>query len=45
MAQLEMIVFPLALTAARMAFSVAPTETDGNFITHPFNPFFADACI
>ena len=40
-----MIVFPFALNAASIAFSVAPTEIDGNFITAPFNPFFASAII
>ena len=28
-----------------MAFSVAPTEIDGNFIIFPFSPFLADAYI
>ena len=45
MAQLDIIVFPFALTAASIAFSVAPTEIDGNFMTLPFSPFSAEAYI
>ena len=44
-AQFFKIVFPFALKAASKAFSVAPTEIVGNFITSPFNPFFASAII
>ena len=45
MAQLDIIVLPFALTAARIAFSVAPTEIKGNLIIFPFNPFLAVACM
>ena len=44
-AQLVSIVFPLALNAAHIAFSVAPTEITGKLILAPFNPFFASAII
>ena len=33
------IVFPLAYEAANKAFSVAPTEIDGNFIIFPLSHF------
>ena len=36
---------PFALNAAIIAFSVAPTEMLGNFISAPCNPFFASATI
>ena len=42
-AQLVIIVLPLALTAARIAFSVAPTEIEGKLIVFPFSPFSAVA--
>ena len=44
-AQFERTVFPSAPQAANIAFSVAPTEIEGNFILAPFNPFFASAII
>ena len=40
-AQFFKIVLPLALKAASNAFSVAPTEIEGNFIVAPFRTFFA----
>ena len=45
MAQFFKTVFPLALYEASNAFSVAPTEIDGNLISVPFSPFFASAII
>ena len=45
MAQFSIIVVPLALTDAKIAFSVAPTEIFGNLNFVPFNPFKADAKI
>ena len=39
MAQFFKIVFPFALNAASKAFSVAPTEIDGNFIVEPLSLF------
>ena len=44
-AQLFKIVLPLALKAASKAFSVAPTEIEGNRIFVPLRPFFASAYI
>ena len=44
-AQLFKIVFPFALNAANIAFSVAPTEILGKVIFVPFKPFFASAII
>ena len=43
MAQFLRTVLPLAFEAANKAFSVAPTEIDGNSILAPFKPFFASA--
>ena len=45
MAQLFKTVLPFAPYAASNAFSVAPTEIDGNLILEPFNPFLASAII
>ena len=42
-AQFLSTVLPFALNAASIAFSVAPTEMLGNFISAPRNPFFASA--
>ena len=42
-AQLDSTVFPSAPHAAINAFSVAPTEIDGNLILLPIRPFFASA--
>ena len=42
-AQFWRIVFPFAPYAARIAFSVAPTETDGNLIFAPVKPIGASA--
>ena len=39
------MVFPLALNAAKIAFSVAPTDIFGNFIVVPLKPLFASAII
>ena len=44
-AQFFSTVFPLALKAASIAFSVAPTEIEGKFIVAPFKPFFDSAII
>ena len=44
-AQFFKIVFPLAFKDASKAFSVAPTDNDGNLIVVPFNPFDASANI
>ena len=41
MAQFDKVVFPLAKHAAIIRFSVAPTETLGNFIFAPINPLGA----
>jgi len=40
-AQFDKVVFPLAKHAAIIKFSVAPTETLGNFIFAPINPLGA----
>ena len=45
MAQFLSLVLPLAKHDAIKIFSVAPTDILGNFIKHPFKPFFADATI
>ena len=42
-AQLSKIVFPFALYVASKAFSVAPTEIEGNLILVPIKPFLASA--
>ena len=44
-AQFDRTVSPLALKAANKAFSVAPTEIEGNLIFAPVKPFFASAII
>ena len=44
-AQLSNIVFPFACVAEIIAFSVAPTDIEGNFILLPVNPFLAEAYI
>ena len=44
-AQLIKTVFPFALNAAKIAFSVAPTDMLGKIIVVPINPFFASAII
>ena len=41
MAQFDKVVFPLAKHEAIIKFSVAPTETLGNFIFAPINPLGA----
>ena len=41
MAQFDSIVLPFAPTAASIAFSVAPTDIEGNLIVLPFKPCFA----
>ena len=40
-AQFDRVVIPFALKAASKAFSVAPTEMDGNLILQPVKPFLA----
>ena len=42
-AQFDRIVFPFACAAAIIAFSVAPTEIEGNLILLPMRPFLAEA--
>ena len=44
-AQLDKTVFPSAPKAASKAFSVAPTETVGNFTLVPIKPFIASVII
>ena len=44
-AQFNKVVVPRAPKAARIAFSVAPTEIEGNLIFAPINPLFASAII
>ena len=40
-AQFDKIVFPFAKHEAMIKFSVAPTDTFGNFMFAPINPFGA----